>query len=218
MNVSKKRVMVSAALMLALSFAGIAAEETKEGETVFERAWTGISFTVYGSVGGGAGFAGDRAYPHILDVSAGLAFRPWFSVGGFTEYSPLSDFEHARLGLSIANDENAGAIASGTEFLFTPWNEKLLHPWIRVRLGGQTVGYLVDEDGKEGFESAVSSRRFYAGAAAGPELNISPHARAYGWAGWHYSANLAFSGIDKNGMSGFDAGFGVRLVFDSTVR
>lgn len=218
MNVPKNRVAALTAIIFALCSAFIAAEEPFEPDVLIPKAWDGISFSFYGSIGGGAGFGDGGAYPHALDVSAGIAFFPWLSVGVFTEYSLLSDFDHTKLGLSFADVDNAGGIASGTEIVFAPWPKAVVHPWVRVRLGGQTLGYFVDADDKEGFESAVSSRAFYAAAATGPELNLSRHVRAFAWGGWHYSANRELAGISKDGMSGFDAGFGFRFVFASTVR
>ncbi len=218
MNVVKNRVAALAAIVLFLCIATVAADETFEPDSVFAKAWDGISFSFYGSLGGGAGFSESGAYPHALDISAGIAFLPWLSIGGFTEYSILSDFEHAHMGLSLANQKNAGAVASGTEVIFRPWPKAIIHPWIRVRVGGQTLGYLVDSDGKEGFETAVSSRGFYAAAATGPELTLTRHTRVLAWGGWHYSANSELAGIPKNAMSGFDAGLGVSFTFASTVR
>lgn len=218
MNVLKNRVAAFAAVILALCPAVIVAEEQYNPQTVSDDSWDGISFSFYGAIGGGAGFVDRGVFPHVIDASAGIAFFPWLSVGGFTEYSLLSDFDHASLGLSVADEKNSGAIASGTEIILAPWAGNIVHPWVRVRFGGQTLGYLIDADDEEGFESSISSRGFYAAVAAGPELNLTRHTQAFAWGGWHFSANPELAGISKNGMTGFDAGFGVRFTFASTVR
>ncbi len=89
----------------------------------------------------------------LLDVSYGFRLSPSLSLGAFIAVNPLSNFAHADLGLSIANTDAAYAMMSGMEMLFTFSPDSLVHPIMRLAVGGISVGYLEDVDGKEGMMS-----------------------------------------------------------------
>ncbi|GAB1482270.1 hypothetical protein MASR2M78_10850 [Treponema sp.] len=129
-----------------------------------------IEFISYAGLGSGATWADTQATP-LLESNLGFQLWPSLAIGAFYTASPLSDLKHAAFGLSIANTEAAYMLQSGTEILFTPLADHIIHPLIRATLGGATVGYLKDTDGEEGCETSVQNRYFQASISAGAELN-----------------------------------------------
>jgi hypothetical protein len=107
---------------------------------------------------------------------------------------------------------------SGSELLFMPWAASVVHPLVRLSLGGATVGYMEDTDGKEGFDQAVTDRWFHATASAGAELNLSRHLRVWGLAGYRFVGNKETMGIPAGGLSGFEASLGLRYLWRTVVN
>lgn len=166
----------------------------------------------YAGLSGGASFIPGSVLPSA-SFSGGFRISPWFSFGAFVDGVPLSDFDHASLGLSAADRENAYMAASGTELLFTPWSAAVLHPQFKVKLGGASVGYLVDADGEEGFEETHEKRYFLAGVSAGVELNLSRCWLFNAHVGGRYVDNDETLGFDAGELSGLEASIGVRFVY-----
>lgn len=203
---------VYAVMMSTMAFgAGLGCTETREQEPGFE-------FVSYAGTGGGAGLVLGEWVPR-MDFASGFQLKPWLGLGAFLSAFPLSDFTDADLGVSVADRPNAGGYTSGGEILLTPWANNLVHPLIRVSLGGVSVGYGEDLDGDtRTLEQAVGERYFYASAAGGVEFSITRHLRLAGTAGWQFGGNDLFMGIGKNELSGFTAGISARIVWNTVIR
>ncbi len=171
-----------------------------------------FSFVSYLHVGGGAAFIPDEN-PVLLDLSYGFELSPWLSLGAFVAVNPLSDFAHANLGVSIANTEAAFALMSGMEVLFTPASERMIHPLVRLAVGGISVGHMEDIDGTEGYDVASSSRSTFASLSAGVELNITSCVRLALHGGWRFAGHEETMGIEKYGLSGPVVSLSLRTVW-----
>jgi hypothetical protein len=189
------------------------AEDLKETATVLKGRDRRIEFISYAGLGGGAGLTTSWDGFPVLDASAGIQILPWLSLGGFGSAAALSDFDDAPLGASIADRENAYAVASGAEVLMTPWSARVVHPVVRITVGGTSVGYLEDQDGDKGMETAIDERFFYTSASAGAELNLSKHIRFSAQAGTRFIPNTQTLGIATAGLSGMDLRLGFRLLW-----
>lgn len=200
---------------LLIGFAArLAAVHATEADTVFETGLPPFSITTYAGIGGGASMPAGDTVP-LMEVSSGFQFAPWIAVGGFVAVNPLSNFEHADLGLTVADTDAAYALMSGTEVLLTPWARNLVHPLFRLSLGGVSVGRLADTDGKEGYDTATEERFFFASVAAGAELNLTPHLRVGLRGGWRFAANTELLGIDEGDLSGPEAALTLRLLWNT---
>lgn len=166
----------------------------------------------YAGIGAGAASVSGAALPAV-SLSGGLRLSPWWSLGMFVEGVPLSDFEHAGVGLAAADRENSYMAASGTELLFTPLSGSALHPLFRVALGGASAGYLADTDGEEGFEEAREKRYFFASASVGFELSLARFWRLTARVGGRFVGNGELLGIGAGGLSGAEAFVGARLLY-----
>jgi hypothetical protein len=190
----------------------LAGAQTRAADTVFETGLPPFSITTYAGMGGGVSVPAEDFIP-LMEASSGFQFASWIAVGGFVAANPLSSFEHADLGLAVADTEAAYALMSGTELLLTPWAENLVHPLVRVCLGGVSVGYLTDTDGEEGYDTSTEERFFFASVAAGAELNLTPHLRLGLRGGWRFAANTELMGIDEGELSGPEAALTLRLLW-----
>lgn len=151
------------------------------------------------------------------ELGGGFQITKWLAVGGFFSAAPLSDFDHARFGITVADRDNAYAVSTGTELLFTPFSDCVVHPMLRVAIGGTSFGYAEDQDGIEGFESVVESRVFFAAVGGGVEVNVSRHLRAFARVGWRYVNNEVALGIGAVGLSGLESVVGVRVLWRTVV-
>ena len=186
-------------------------------QTVFQSPGPSFSFVSYLNVGGSVAFIQEEK-PPTVDVSYGFQLSPWFSLGAFASVIPLSNFAHADLGLSIADTQAAFALSSGTEFLFIPYSDRVVHPMIRLAVGGISVGYLEDIDDSEGYDVAHSNRSSYASVSAGLEVNLSKHLRLALRGGWRFAANEETMGIQKHTLSGPEVSVHLRTVFKTDIN
>ena len=212
-----------AVLLIMVCSSSLAADDFREARTVLGGKGLSLEFTSYAGFGGGLGLSQEKAgsangglFP-MINASSGIELTPWLALGAYTWAAPLSAFEHADLGTRIADTENAFMYAGGSELLFMPWAASVLHPVLRLSLGGATVGYMEDTDGEEGFDQAVTDRWFHASGAAGAELNLSRHLRIWGLAGYRFVGNKETMGIPAGGLSGFEASLGMRFLWRTVV-
>lgn len=175
-----------------------------------------IEFVSYAGLGGGAIFT-DGGIAPSMETTAGFQITPTIALGGFWSVAPLSDFEHGKLGVSIADADAAYAIMSGTELLITPFSEKVVHPFFRIALGGVTVGYLENVDEKDGYDRATDKRFFLASVAAGAEMNLSRHLRLALRGGWRFAANEETLGIQEGGLSGPELALTLRALWRTVI-
>jgi hypothetical protein len=187
-------------------------------ETLIEPRAFRLEFTSYSSIGGGINYIYGESIPRI-DVAGGFQFTPWLAMGGFISASPLSDFADADFGVSVSNEPNSYEMASGLEVLFTPWSDRLVHPLVRVTLGGINVGYGFDTDGTpHSLEGVVDERFFYTSLSGGVELNLARHIRVAGRVGYRFVGNDAYLGIKEGGLSGLEVGVTARLLWHSIIQ
>lgn len=186
-------------------------------QSVFQSPGLSYSFVSYLSVGGGTAFIQDEK-PLVVDASYGFQLSPWFSLGAFVSTIPLSNFDHADLGLSIADTQAAFALSSGTELLFTISSDRMVHPIIRLAVGGINVGYLEDIDDREGYDVAHSRRSTFASVSAGLELNLTKHTCLAVRGGWRFAAHDDTMGIQKYGLSGPEVTLHLRTVFKTDIN
>ena len=185
-------------------------------QTVVDAPASSFSFVNYVNVGGGAAFIQEEN-PVLLDLSYGFELAPWFSLGTFIAVNPLSSFAHADMGVSIANTEAAFALMSGMELLFTPASERMIHPILRMAVGGVSVGHLKDIDGNEGYDVVSASRSTFASLSAGLELNITNCVRLALRGGWRFAGHGETMGIDKYGLSGPEVSLSLRTVWRTEI-
>ncbi|NLE16215.1 MAG: hypothetical protein GX626_10145 [Spirochaetales bacterium] len=176
-----------------------------------------LSFTSYLDIGGGAAFIQDET-PMQADLSFGLQLSPWFSLGAFVAINPLSNFEHADLGLSIADTEAAFALMSGTEFLFTASSDGLVQPFVRLALGGISVGHLENTDGIEGYDSSRADRSLFASLSVGLKMHITHHTALLLRTGWRFAGHAKTMGIQAHGLSGPELCLSVRTVWKNDIN
>ena len=212
-----------AVLLVMVCSASLSADDFRNARTLLEGTGASLGFTSYAGFGGGLGLSQEKAgstsgglFP-MLNASAGIELRPWLALGAYTWVAPLSAMEHADLGTRIADTDNAFMYAGGSEILLMPWAAAVLHPVLRLGIGGVTAGYLEDTDGEEGFDHAVTDRWFHASASAGAELNLSRHLRIWGLAGYRFVGNKETMGIPAGGLSGFEASLGLRFLWRTVV-
>jgi hypothetical protein len=129
----------------------------------------------------------------------------------------LSDFEHAQLGLTIADRENSYYLSSGVELLLTPLGGKKVHPLLRLAFGGVSVGYLTDDDNVEGFDSNNEDRFFYGALSVGMEVNLTRHINIYARGGGRFSGNSEVLGLSNGELGGFEAMIGMRLLWKTVI-
>ncbi len=192
-----------------------AARDFRDADVVISAHLPRIEFVSYAGIGGGTIFA-DGAAP-VMEGTGGIQLTPWLALGGFWSAAPLSDFEHAELGVSIADVEAAYAIMSGTELLITPFAAKAVHPLFRVAVGGVSVGYLEDVDDEEGYDRATDERYFLASVAAGAEMNLSRHLRLALRGGWRFAANEETLGIAEGDLSGPELALTLRALWRTVI-
>lgn len=185
-------------------------------QTMLDARPASFSFVSYLNAGGGTAFIQDEL-PLQAEFSYGLQLSPWFSLGGFVCANPLSNFEHADLGVSIANTEAAFALMSGTEFIFTAYPDKRIHPFLRLALGGITVGYLEDVDADEGYDRAQASRSPFASLTVGLELDLTKYTMLALRGGWRFAGHAETMGIEKHGLSGLEVCLSVKTVWRNTI-
>ena len=175
-----------------------------------------FSFVSYLNAGGGTAFIQDE-WPLQAEFSYGLQLSPWFSLGGFVCANPLSNFEHADLGVSIANTEAAFALMSGTEFIFTAYPDKRIHPFLRLALGGITVGYLENVDADEGYDKTQASRSTFASFAVGLELDLTKYTKLALRGGWRFAGHGETMGIEAYGLGGLEVCLSIKTVWRNTI-
>jgi hypothetical protein len=163
--------------------------------------------------GGTASIEGDLIPTGSLHT--GIQLGPSIAVGAYSTLTLLSDFEHAKLGLSTADVEAAFSLATGTELTFTPFAERRLHPLVRLSVGGITAGYLENTDSKEGYETAHMQRFFHAAAHIGGELSITRALRITIQGGWSLSGNTETMGIGAGELGGFGVVIATRILWDT---
>ncbi len=211
---------IAAAVLTAAVSMNLHAEDTGKAETfpeaqlVFKDRGGHFCLTSYAGIGGGASFLSGGTVP-LLEASAGFYITNWLSIGAFAAVNPLSDFEHARLGLSAASVDAAYAVMSGTEILATPFHDKIVHPLFRLSIGGITAGCLVQEGDEEEYSGSREERFFFASVSAGAELNLSKHIRVALRGGWRFAGNCEILGIKEGGLSGPEIALSCRLVWKS---
>ncbi|MBN2509025.1 MAG: hypothetical protein JXB03_02070 [Spirochaetales bacterium] len=177
-----------------------------------------LNFVVYSGVGMGAGVTTEgSAYPQAVS-STGIRLFPWLAIGGFLQGAPLSDFNGWNNGLSIAGQDNSYMFSSGTEVLFMPFPAQVIHPILRVTIGGITTGYLENTDDDEDMERATQKRSFFASLGAGAEANITSHLRLFVLAGGRFSGNGTWNGMASGLLSGLEASAGVRIQWGTSIR
>ncbi len=186
-------------------------------QTVLDVPTPSCSFASYLNVGGGKAVIKDEKSP-LVELSYGFQISPWISLGAFIAANPLSNFVHANLGVAIAQTEAAFALMSGTELVFTPSSDNLIHPIIRLAIGGVSVGYLEDIDDEEGYDIATTNRYTFASFSAGLELNIMTHLRLALRGGWRFAANEKTMGIEKYGLSGLEVSLSLRTVWQTRIN
>ena len=182
-------------------------------ETVWDTPSPSYGFVTYLNVGGGAAFIQDENSV-LVDFSSGFQLSPWFSLGGFVAVNPLSNFSDADLGLSIADTEAAFALMSGMELLFTISPDSLLHPIMRLTVGGISIGYLEDIDGEEGYDVSSTIRSTFASITAGLELNITSSTRIALRGGWRFAAHGETMGIEAYGLGGPEISLSLRTIWN----
>ncbi len=185
-------------------------------QTMLDARPASFSFVSYLNAGGGTAFIQDE-WPLQVECSYGFQLSPWFSFGGFVSVNPLSNFEHADLGLAIANTEAAFALMSGSEFIFTAYPNKHIHPFLRLAVGGITVGYLEDVDANEGYDRAHATRSTFASLAVGLELSATKYTKLALRGGWRFSGHAETMGIEKHGLSGLEICLSVKTVWRNTI-
>ena len=175
-----------------------------------------FSFVSYGSIGSGTSFVLTEELPAI-EASSGFQIAPWIAVGAFCAVNPLSNFEHAYLGLNLADREAAYAMMTGTEIILTPRGERWIHPLLRFALGGVNVGYLENIDNEEGYDRAHDNRYFFASISTGLEMNLSNHFRLALRGGWRFVENEYTLGIGKGELSGPEVTLTVRALWKTVI-
>lgn len=215
---------VKIAVLLALVCStSLAADDFRDARSLLEGRGLRLEFVSYAGFGSGLGLSQDKAGSSdgglipLVNASSGIELTPWLAFGAYTWAAPLSALEHADLGTRIADTDNAFMYAGGSELLLMPWAASVVHPVVRLGLGGATVGYMEDTDGEEGFDHAVTDRWFQASASAGAELNLSRHLRVWALAGYRFVGNKETMGIPAGGLSGFDAALGLRYLWRTVV-
>jgi len=216
-NMKKISIIILALLCGAIFTTALAAEGTENRQTLTGASLPRIGFTSYAGIGGGAGATLNGEVFPMAGVSSGIQFKPWLALGGYLSAAPLSNFDHADFGLSIADQENGYFLASGAELLITPFSDKMIHPMFRMAIGGISVGYLEDNDGIEGMDSAVQERFFHAALSAGAELNFTRHTNLYFRAGGRFSGNTGIVGLGNGELSGFEAEIGMRFFWKTLI-
>lgn len=186
-------------------------------QTVFQKSGLSFSFVSYLNVGGSVAFIQEEN-PPVFDVSYGLKLSPWFSLGAFASVIPLSNFAHADLGLSITDTQAAFALSSGTELLFIPYSDRLVHPMIRLAVGGISIGYLEDIDDTEGYDVVHSNRSTFASVSAGLEVNLTKYTRLALRGGWRFAAHEETMGIQKYGLSGPEISVHLRTIYKTDIN
>jgi hypothetical protein len=216
---TKTRFLSAAILILLIATTGFSREikiEYRETDVTIRDEDPYFSFVTYASMGGGHSKVRKEDLP-LVEFSTGFQVAPWIAVGAFCAGNPLSDFEHAALGLHLADREASYALKSGTEILFTPQGEKFLHPLVRLALGGVSVGYLEDIDGEEGYERAIDNRYFYASISAGLEINLCKYCRLSLRGGWNFIDNENTLGLRAGELSAFEATLSIRALWKTTI-
>lgn len=206
-------------LIIALALtAGLAsAADFRDADTLGSLRLPDFSFVSYAGVSGGSVYASGEALPS-MESAAGIQFTPWFAVGGFVGGTALSDFGHGSFGSELADRDNAFCAPSGTEFIFTPFSARKIHPLIRIALGGATVGYSDHrEEGGQEIDSSATSRCFFAAASVGAEANLTRHLRLTAAVGGRFVDNDEIMGIDEAGLSGLEASIGLRFFWRTLV-
>jgi len=215
-----KRVFGVLVLCAAATASGFADEPARkdyfDADVAVKARLPSFSLVTYTGSGGGASFNAGEILP-LVEASGGFQFAPWIAVGGFWAADPLSDFEHANLGLDFADTEAAYAYMSGTEILVTPWADRMFHPLFRATVGGISVGYLKDAEDGEGYDSSVENRYFFGSVSTGAEMNLSRHLRIGLRGGWRFAGNDDTLGIDEGDLSGFEASLSVRALWRTVV-
>lgn len=207
-------------LFLALSIgsgSAVLAQSYRNVDTLLPQSGGKLLIGAYASLGAGSTFIPGSALPTVASAG-GLRLSPWFSLGMFVDGTALSNFEHASLGLSAADRQNSYMVCSGTELLFTPWASAVVHPLFSIRLGGASVGYMVDTDGEEGFEGVKEQRYFLASASAGCEVNLSRFFLLNARIGGRFVGNSRTLGIGAGDLSGLEASVGFRLIYGILVE
>jgi len=177
-----------------------------------------LDAVLYGGTGGGVRILEGQMIPR-LDFAGGWCWKPWLSLGSYLTVSPLSNFTDADLGISLAEEPNAYALAWGMEVLVTPFSDRILHPQVRLRTGSLTAGYGIDTDGTPESLEAVQDEQFFSvGLSAGGELNLGRHLRLFLLGGYRYAANGEIMGIEREGLSGWSAELGLRSVWRHQIR
>ena len=190
----------------------LGADEPKKGLGGFR-----LDFVAYAGFGVGISSPAGEIVPR-LDFSSGIQFTPWLGIGAFALVSPLSEFDHADFGISVANVPNAFNFASGLEILITPWSQRTLHPLFRCSVGGMSAGYGIDLDGDpHSLEQIVQQRFFSSSVSGGLELTLGRHFRINGSAGWRFVGNCEYLGIGPGRLSGFEAAISTRLVWHTVI-
>lgn len=174
------------------------------------------SFVSYLNVGGGEAFIQDES-PLLIDLSYGFHITPWLSLGAFIAVNPLSNFEHADLEVDIADTEAAFALMSGMEMVCSFSSHTVIHPMMRLALGGINVGYLENVDGTEGYDEASSNRATFASISAGLEVNLTTSMRLVVRGGWRFAAHKETMGIEKYGLSGPEVSVSLRTVWRTEI-
>lgn len=215
---TRKLFVITAGLLCLAAFT-LSAEPASRRTSLTGWRWEGVEFGSYASLGGGAAWTTDGVfYPVIADASSGFQLRPWLALGAYCSVSQLSDISDLSFGTPVVSFPGAFALATGSELIITPWAERIVHPYLRLSIGGRSVGELVDTDGKEGFETVSMKRYFNAGAAAGAEVNLSEHVRLYGRAGVQYTNNDRLGGISAGKLSGVELCIGGRFIWRTGIR
>jgi hypothetical protein len=211
-----KSVYVSVLLILFLG-GTIMAEEAGNRKSLTEASVPRIEFISWAGFAGGTGATINNELFPLAEVSAGIQLKPWFALGAFTSVAPLANFDHAAFGLSIADRDNSYYLAGGTEFLFTPFSENVIHPLFRIAIGGVSIGYLEDNDAVEGFDSNSYERFFFAALSVGMEMNFTRHTSLFARGGARFSGNSEIMGIGKGELSGIEAVIGMRFFWNTVV-
>jgi len=213
-NIAKKMIFV---VLAGLAAAALGAEDFRDAETLAKGDGIRLEFVSYGGFEGGIGFtvAGD-AFPAAAAVS-GIQLKPWLALGGHTSVAPLSDFDDFPFAVSISDRDNSYAFFTGLGLVFTPRYDRIVHPLLGVTIGGATLGYLEDQDGKDGLEASIEEHFFYAALSAGPEINLSRHLRLYLQASGRFVANDGALGIPDYDLSGFATHLGFRFFWRTVI-
>ncbi len=213
-SITRKLIIV---ILAGLAAVAAGAEDFRDAATLAKGEGIRLEFVSYMGVDAGGGFTvAGKGYP-VAAAFSGIQLKPWLAVGGETSAFPLSEFDDFPFPVSIADRDNAYALSSGLEILLTPGYDKIVHPLLRAALGGVSVGYLEDQDGKEGLEASIDENFLYVSLAAGPELNLSRHARLYLLASGRFIANEGVLGIPDGEASGFDVRLGFRFFWRTVI-